>query len=196
MSEILFIRHAETDMVGTFCGQSDPELNMRGRGQLAELVSKLRTEDIGAVYASDLRRAHTTGIAVAEAFGVDCHVRSALREIGFGDWEGLTWEEIERRDEAYARRWVAEYPSLPAPNGETFRDFERRVLEEVKLLSMEVETGGSIAVVTHAGVIRVVLCALDDCSEKDVWERTRAHCCIVRHTGAASPSLRRVEVRS
>jgi len=39
MSEILFIRHAETDMAGTFCGHSNPPLNMRGRNQLSELLS-------------------------------------------------------------------------------------------------------------------------------------------------------------
>src|ERR1700678_741680 len=105
MSEIIFIRHAETDMAGTFCGHSDPELNARGRVQLAELIDRLRVEDICAVYASDLRRAHTTGRAIADTFGVDCHVRSALREINFGQWEGATWEEIEQRDDAYARRW-------------------------------------------------------------------------------------------
>src|SRR5882757_7434908 len=132
MSDLLFIRHAETDMAGTFCGHSDPELNERGRIQLSKLINRLRMENIGVVYTSDLRRAHTTGTAIAEAFNVDCHVRPALREINFGQWEGITWEEIERRDDVYARRWIAEYPRLPAPNGETFQNFERRVLGEVK----------------------------------------------------------------
>jgi alpha-ribazole phosphatase/probable phosphoglycerate mutase len=139
MSELLLIRHAETDMAGTFCGHSDPELNARGRVQLSELINRLRMEMIGVVYTSDLRRAHTTGMAIAEAFDVDCHVRSALREINFGRWEGITWEEIERRDDVYARRWIAEYPRLPAPDGESVRDFERRVLDEVTPLSLEAE---------------------------------------------------------
>ncbi len=88
MSELLFIRHAETDMAGTFCGHSDPELNAHGRVQLAELIDRLRMDQIGVVYTSDLRRAYTTGTAIAAAFGVDCHVRRALREINFGQWEG------------------------------------------------------------------------------------------------------------
>ena len=134
MSEILFIRHAETDMAGTFCGgRSDPELNARGRVQLAELIKTLRKEGINVVYTSDLRRTHQTGIGIAEAFGVDCHVRPALREIDFGQWEGLAWEEIERRDKAYALRWIAEYPHLQAPDGESFCDFERRVLVRSRL---------------------------------------------------------------
>jgi alpha-ribazole phosphatase len=197
MREILFIRHAETDMAGTFCGHSDPEVNARGFVQLAELISRLRTEEIGEVYSSDLRRAYTTGMAIAEALGLDCHVRSALREIDFGQWEGLTWEAIEERDKVYARRWIAEYPRLAAPDGESFRDFERRVLDEVKFLSIKAEAAGcGIAVVTHAGILRTVLRARNECSEEDAWEQTRSYCSIVRHTVAASSFLQPVEVRS
>jgi len=194
MSELLFLRHAETDMAGAFCGHSDPELNARGRAQVGELINRLRTEEIGLVYTSDLRRAHTTGMAIAEAFGVGCHVRSALREIDFGQWEGTTWEEIERRDDAYSRRWLAEYPRLPAPDGESFPGFEQRVLDEVKFLSLEAAAADCcIAVVTHAGVLRTVLCALHGCSEDNAWEQTRSYCSIVRHTSAASYSVQTVE---
>lgn len=194
MSEILFIRHAETDMAGSFCGHSDPELNKRGHSQVAKLIDKLCAEDIGMVYASDLRRAHTTAMAVAEAFDVGCHVRPALREINFGKWEGLTWKVIEQRDGDYARRWIAEYPLLKAPNGEGFRDFERRVLDEVQLLSSAV-SGRRIAVVTHAGVIRTVLCALG-WSDEDAWKQMRSYCSVVRHTPAISSSIHKAEVGS
>ena len=195
MSAILFIRHAETDMAGTFCGHSDPDLNARGKVQMIELINRLRPEDIGAVYASDLRRAHSTGTAIASAFAVDCHVRPALREINFGRWEGLTWKEIEGRDETYARKWVSERPHLPAPGGERFCDFEHRVIDEVKLLLKEAETKDRpIAVVTHAGVLRTVLCGLTGCSEEDAWEQTRSYCCVFRYNCAASALMQPVEV--
>jgi alpha-ribazole phosphatase len=197
MSELIFIRHAETDMAGTFCGQSDPELNACGHAQLDELIKRLRIEEIGVVYTSDLRRAHTVGMAIAEAFGVDCHVRSALREINFGRWDGITWEEIERQDDIFARRWIAEYPRLPAPDGESLHDFERRVLAEVSVLSLETEAAGyRAAVVTHAGVLRTVLRVLHGYSEVNAWEQTRSYCSIVHHTGAVSGSVQIVEAGS
>jgi alpha-ribazole phosphatase len=197
MSELLLIRHAETDMTGTFCGHSDPELNARGRAQLGALINRLRMDQIGLVYTSDLRRAHTTGMAIAEAFGVDCHVRRALREINFGQWEGITWSEIERRDNAYARRWIEKYPSLPAPAGESFHDFERRVLNEVKVLSLKAEAAGcAIAVVTHAGVLRTVLCALQGCSEGSAWEQTKSYCSVVRHTTVVGGFVQTAEAGS
>ena len=113
------------------------------------------------------------------------HVRHALREINFGQWEGITWNEIERRDNAYARRWIENYPSLPAPGGESFHEFERRVLDEVRDLSFKAETADcAIAVVTHAGVLRTVLCALQGCSEEIAREQTTSYCSVVRHTTA------------
>lgn len=197
MSELLLIRHAETDMAGTFCGHSNPELNTTGRVQLAGLINGLRMDQIGVVYTSDLRRAYTTGTAIAAAFDVDCHVRRALREINFGQWEGITWSEIERRDNAYARRWIEEYPRLPAPDGESFHDFEQRVLDEVKVLSLKAEVAGcAIAVVTHAGVLRTVLCALQGCSEEDAWEQTKSYCSVVRHTTAVDGFVQIAEAGS
>jgi alpha-ribazole phosphatase len=196
MSDILFIRHAETDMAGTFCGHSDPDLNARGHEQIAELIDRLRSEDIGTVFTSDLRRAQTTAEAIASAFGVECRTRRALREISFGEWEGLTWKEIEQRDEVYARRWMAEYPLLPTPEGEGFRDFKQRVLEEAAFLSTKAAERSSIAVVTHAGVLRTVLCSLHQCSEEDAWRRTKPYCAIVRHAVGASSRTQFVEACS
>ncbi|WP_174243086.1 histidine phosphatase family protein [Granulicella sp. L60] len=193
MSEILFARHAQTDMAGRFCGHSDPELNAAGRLQLSRLIEELRAEKVDEVYSSDLRRARETASEVAREFGVSLSVRSSLREIDFGEWEGLYWEEIEARDGEYARRWMEEYPQLPAPGGERFSDFERRVLDEVDFLCERAE-GRKIAVVTHAGVMRVVLRALHGCSEEDAWEKTRPYCCMVRHVVSEASGARQVEV--
>ncbi len=188
MSEIVFIRHAETDMAGTFCGHSDPELNDRGYGQLSTLIERLRGRNIGAVYSSDLRRARTTANAIATSLHVDYRVCPALREISFGEWEGLAWDEIERRDQAYACRWLAEYPNLPAPSGETLRDFEQRVLTAVRLV-LEQSAGLDVVVVTHAGVIRTVLRKLQGSSEEEAREQTREYCSMVRLARAAFSRL-------
>jgi alpha-ribazole phosphatase len=183
MSEILLIRHAETDMAGTFCGHSDPELNTRGWVQVRELVERLRSEDIGAVYTSDLRRAFSTASAIAAAHGVEYHVRPALREIAFGRWEGLAWKEIEQQDPIYAHRWMKEYPNLPTPEGEKLACFERRVLKEISLLLENAQnTDRSIAVVSHAGVLRFVLNSFHKCTEEESWEQMRPYCSVVRHT--------------
>jgi alpha-ribazole phosphatase len=179
MTRVLFIRHAETEMAGRFCGHSDPDLNAQGQAQLAGLAHVLSTETIGRVYCSDLRRAHSTAQAIAADRNVSLTLRPALREIHFGNWEGLTWGQIEQMDPEYARRWVDGYPHVSAPAGESFPEFEARVLEEVRHLIDRDEE--SIAVVTHAGVLRVVLRRLHGCSEQEAWQRTQSYCCVVRY---------------
>ena len=180
MSRVLFIRHAETEMAGRYCGHSDPDLNAEGRAQLTRLVQLLAAEMLDTVYSSDLRRAASTAQAIAGRH-IPQVLRPALREIDFGDWEGMKWEEIERLDPVYAQKWVSGYPHLRAPSGESFEDFERRVLTEVNHL-MDLSSG-PFAVVTHGGVLRVVLRHLCGYSEPRAWEETQQYCCVVRYEG-------------
>lgn len=185
MSTLLFIRHAETDMAGRFCGHSNPPVNVRGRQQIQMLLKALTPKLIDAVYTSDLQRAVTTADALANAFACPSSTTSALREINFGAWEGLTWPEIETKDASYARDWSNAYPNLPAPGGEPFDAFQSRVLTEVQhLLTLNGE--GCFAVVTHAGVMRVVLRTLCGLDEKEAWERTRLYCGFFKYAGGMS----------
>jgi alpha-ribazole phosphatase len=179
MSQVLFIRHAETEMAGRYCGHSDPDLNAQGRAQLTRLAQSLSAETFDTVYSSDLRRAANTAQAIVARRNIPQVLRPALREIHFGDWEGLSWEEIEQADPEYAQKWVSGYPHLPAPSGESFDDFERRVLKEVSDLIDR--SRGPIAVVTHGGVLRVVLRHLCGYSEPKAWQETQPYCCVVRY---------------
>jgi alpha-ribazole phosphatase/probable phosphoglycerate mutase len=175
MNTALFIRHAQTDKSGTFCGSSDPPVNSRGRAQIQELLSALSAEKVDIVYTSDLQRAASTAGALGERFGVTRIVTPQLREIDFGDWEGLTWQEIESRDAAYARRWTEAYPNLPAPAGESFSDFEARVIAAVSAIC---NANGPLqtAVVTHGGVMRVVLQTMCGVGEQEAWALTKPYC--------------------
>jgi alpha-ribazole phosphatase len=179
MSEILFVRHGATAMAGRFCGHSDPDLNSLGQAQVTNLVAQLSAQPLERIYSSDLKRAQTTAHAVADYHGLAVETRPALREIHFGEWEGLSWEEIESRDPQYVAAWMAAFPQLPAPSGETFPAFEARVLREVTAF---VDRGaGPIAVVTHGGVIRVVLQHLCGRSASEAWQETQSYCCVVRY---------------
>jgi len=183
MSRHIFLRHAETDMAGTFCGHSDPRINIVGQQQVLDLIATLGDSPFDAIYCSDLQRTVDTAEALSSAYGVSLILTPALREIHFGEWEGLRWEEIERRDPAYAALWSAEFPKLPAPQGERYETFTRRVLDAVDRLLREAD-GGRIAVVTHAGVMRVVLTMLLGCSDVEAWERTRSYCCSFEYAGS------------
>ena len=177
---LLFIRHAETDLAGRFCGHSNPPVNEHGQCQIEELLQLLEGESIDAVYSSDLLRSLTTADAIAKKFGLAPVTIPGLREIDFGEWEGLSWEEIESRDRNYASKWSKAYPALPAPGGELFEAFQSRVLTEVKHI-LATPKQKCAAVVTHGGVMRIVLRALCDLDEKEAWERTKNYCGFFRY---------------
>jgi broad specificity phosphatase PhoE len=172
---LLLIRHAETDFAGTFCGHSDPPVNARGRLQIEQIVSKLRRHVFDAVYSSDLERVLATARAIAASSSVPLRVTANLREIGFGDWENSTWEQCERRDPAYAQRWIAEFPRLAAPNGEAFESFKKRALKEFDEV---VVSNQNAAIVTHAGVLRVILTRRCGLSDEQAWLRTKSYCSV------------------
>ena len=173
LKTLLFIRHGETDLAGTFCGQSDPSLNDAGHAQALAVARELADVQIDIVLSSDLIRAAETAKAIAPA---TAHLLlPALREIDFGRWEGLCWAEIEARDPAYAARWVAGFPVLPAPGGELFASFRERVLTAVSSLQND-ERWRHAAVVTHAGVMHLVLEELAGYSPAEAWEKTREYC--------------------
>ena len=174
MNLILFVRHAETDLAGKFCGHSDPTLNAAGRQQLAEIVHALSAWPIEVVYTSDLSRARQTAEKIANHHDARLEVRRELREIAFGQWEGITWEEILLRYPEEARQWMAQYPSSTAPQGEPFHDFESRVLGEMEFLREQADAA-PIAVVTHAGFLRVALMRMCGLSAHEAWEKTNRY---------------------
>jgi alpha-ribazole phosphatase len=167
------VRHAETDLAGTFCGHADPPVNSRGHRQIVSLVRDLQGHAIDAVYSSDLKRARTTAEAIADSFRASLVVTADLREINFGEWETLTWRQIERRDPEYAQRWINEYPNLSAPKGEFFEGFANRVLH---FFDSYLAKDRRAAVVTHAGVLRVILTRRCGCTDEQAWMQTRPYC--------------------
>jgi broad specificity phosphatase PhoE len=180
MDTLLFVRHAETDLAGRFCGHSDPPLNERGYRQIENLLKALGTELIDVVYTSDLTRAFATADAIGKTVGLLPIVVPGLREIDFGEWEGMSWEEVESRDQNYARAWSQSYPNVTAPQGERFETFQSRVLTEVERL-LAVSSHKSAVVVTHGGVMRVVLRSLCGVDEQKAWDRTREYCGVFRY---------------
>lgn len=155
-SRLILVRHAHTDMAGKFCGISDPPLSDQGLSQLAALNQKLKVYPLTHIFSSHLQRARQTAEAVAQTFGLQVQYVEFLHELAFGSWEGLDWDQVLARDPAYAQRWLDNHPSVPAPGGEYFDDFVRRIQHAMSNVAEQIGDGCA-AVVTHAGVIRTFL---------------------------------------
>jgi len=178
MNNIVLIRHGETGMAGRFCGHSDPELNLAGESQVIRLAEHVAMLGIERIYSSDLHRASQTAAALAQRIGIAVDYLPALREIDFGLWEGLLWQDIEDRFPEEASRWIRGFPLQSAPNGEAYSDFTARV-DGVLISLLEAAMEKKIAIVTHRGVMCYGLTRFFGFSEDAAWAKTAPYCAMV-----------------
>lgn len=154
VTQVLAIRHGETDwnVALRIQGQLDVALNETGRLQARRLAAAFDGEQLHAVYSSDLARAQATAQSLADATGLVVRTHPGLRERGFGHFEGLTFDEIERRHPEEARRWRERDPDFAPAGGEALRDFQARAVATIAALA-ERHRGERVAIVTHGGVL-------------------------------------------
>ena len=144
MTTLLLVRHGETDWnaSGRLQGHTDTPLNDFGRQQARALAYELASEQLDAVYSSDLARARETAEIVAERLGLPVAVDADLREKNWGNWEGLS--STERDAVVYV--------------GESSAAHRDRMLAALGRIA-ERHPSGRVLVVTHGGSVRRVQAA-------------------------------------
>lgn len=140
-------------------GQLDPPLSEKGREQASRLAERFRGCRFAAFYSSDLRRAVETARSLSEAIEAEPQVTAELREVGLGEWEGLTREDILVRYPDEWQRWVSEPSWDIVPGGEGADVFEARVAAFLDRLTARFSSG-DVLLVTHGGVIQVAILRL------------------------------------
>ena len=122
-TRILAIRHGETawNVDTRIQGHLDIPLNDTGLQQARWLAQALAERDeLHAIYASDLARAHVTAQTIAEAVGLAVTTHRGLRERSFGDFQARTFAEIEAELPEHAHHWRKRTPEWTPPgNGES-----------------------------------------------------------------------------
>lgn len=156
---LLLLRHGETPLSAErrFSGLGDPELTPRGLDQAARAAERLAAvERPEAIVSSPLKRARQTAETVARACGgLDVIIDTDLRETDFGDWEGYTYTEIQRRWPDELAAWLTD-PDLAPPGGESFTAVAQRVQRGRDRLIERYE-GRRVAVVSHVTPIKSLL---------------------------------------
>lgn len=174
---VVLVRHALARGHGSFQGQRDAPLTAGGRRQLPALINKLEGSAVDAIYCSDLSRAQATAAVLARRWDVAPLIRPNLREMHFGEWEGLSWAEVLERFPRIARRWLTEFPQPRVPGSEPFADFKKRVAHELQGI-VAANRGRRVVVVTHAGVIRAVLGKALGITDRHLFRIAQAPCAV------------------
>ena len=170
---VWFVRHGMTEwnVQGRFCGRSDISLSSKGREQAQWLATRLRSlvSRPVTVYASDLPRAYETASSITTSFATPVIVSKEWREIDFGDFEGLTYSEVETRYPEHLGFFTE--PDKYAPlHGEALSDVVQRTQRELKSILQQSSSTQSIIIVSHGGALRALLCSLLGMPLRRQWQ--------------------------
>jgi broad specificity phosphatase PhoE len=160
MITLHLLRHGETvwHAENRYAGVSDVPLTDLGRAQAAALAPWAGRAGLALVASSDLSRALETAAPIA-ALGVPHVVDRALREVDFGAGDGRTRDEMAALFPEALDAFHAAPASSPLPGGENGDAAADRALTSIARLAGP-HDGGTIAVVAHSTLIRLVLCRL------------------------------------
>ncbi len=161
MSRLLLVRHGDTELnsASRYWGHSDVKLSAAGLKQAEKLRDRLAAEKIDAIYSSSLQRAIVTAEIIASKHQLAVTTCAELREVNFGELEGLTFGEISRDYPEFTKLWVEGNPELRYPGGESLDQFSNRVNKFVGRLKKHTPEE-KILVVAHSGTLRLLICQL------------------------------------
>jgi alpha-ribazole phosphatase len=170
MTRFLLVRHGETELQSSlrYWGRTDVPLAKSGIQQAECLRDRLAEEKILSVYSSSLKRAELTAQIIASAHGLQVEVCPELREVDFGQLEGLNYKEIEERFPEIARLWASRSEDLIYPAGESLSELEKRVGQFKARMNKE-SPPGTVLIVAHAGVLRSLICQMLELRPQHRW---------------------------
>jgi broad specificity phosphatase PhoE len=148
MPGLFLVRHTEPAITGVLLGSLDPPLSDAGRKHAAVLLQNVK---LAVVYSSPMRRALETARLLARDAPIQ--IVDDLREISYGDWDGLTWNEIEARDPKLAARKLADWHGVTAPGGEPWEEFAGRVRRAFERIRHGPRPAATVA---HAAVNQIL----------------------------------------
>ncbi|MFI7443526.1 histidine phosphatase family protein [Nonomuraea indica] len=161
MTRLVLARHGETvwHAENRYAGLSDIELTPAGHAQARQLAVWAASAGLSAVWASTLSRAQITAAAAAKAADVPLRVDERLRELDFGQGDGLTAAEMRERFPEARAAFEADPAAHPLPGGEDPYEAAARftaALDDIR----DAHPGERVLVVAHTTAIRLALCRL------------------------------------
>ncbi|MCA1579011.1 MAG: histidine phosphatase family protein [Acidobacteria bacterium] len=183
-THVLLIRHGQSEgnAARLFGGHTATPLSPRGRRQAQATARALQSEELTAIYSSDLTRAVETAQPLANLTGLTVNATTAFRERSVGVMEGLTFEAAaQQHPEQYAALLQRDFEHV-LTGGESYRQLLDRAVQKLDEIIAE-NQGGKIAVFSHTGTICILalhlMGALDAPELKPVWISS-ANCGVTR----------------
>jgi len=171
MTKVILVRHGQTlwNLVMKYQGHCDVALTEKGVEQAMLAAQRLSKENIAAVYASDLDRALKTAECIAQKHNLSVTAIPELKEINFGEWEGLTYEGANSQWTEAMSKLFTHPDEVIIPGGERFQEVKERATRALdKIVANHPDQ--TIVVVSHGGTIRTLLCAALTIHLNHLWK--------------------------
>jgi len=157
---LLLLRHGQTphtvEKKFSGSGGHDPELSAEGERQVRAAAERLQGDGgVDVVLTSPLRRTRQTAQAVGDLLGLEVREADGFRECAFGEWEGLTFEQVRAGWPDELAAWLGD-PAVAPPGGESFVEVRTRVLRARDQVLARYPRG-SVLVVTHVTPIKTLV---------------------------------------
>ncbi|MBI4682816.1 MAG: histidine phosphatase family protein [Nitrospirae bacterium] len=133
--------------------------NISRLNNIEQSLSNIKQTMLSAVYCSDLSRAIMSAEIIAAPFGLKPVTVKGLKERSFGVWEGMSFDEIKEKWPDAFNAWAADPLKFSPMDGESTIEVRDRVIKAFEEI-MKNHNGQNIAIVSHGGVIRVLLCEM------------------------------------
>jgi len=155
---IYLIRHGETANAGKVCfnGHYDVDISPAGMKQFRSISQSLKNLPIHSVYSSDLRRTQICAEIVCQPHGLNPLTFPELRELSFGEWEGMSVSEVGQKYPGQLESQFKNIETFFVQGGETFLQLQERVIPKFKQIVAR-HPRDAIVIVAHGGVNRIIL---------------------------------------
>ena len=158
---LYMVRHGQTaaSRENRFSGSSDPPLTAVGEAMAQAFAQAYASLKWDAIYTSPMLRARQTADALCRLTGVQATVDDGLKEIDYGEWEGLRQDEVKERWPEAFEYWADDVASRGTPGGETAFQVAARAMRVVEAIRSRYQRG-NVLLVSHKATLRVITCAL------------------------------------
>lgn len=170
MVKLILVRHALTvdNQRSRLSGHIDSSVSEEGKEQIDKITNYLKDFDIDKIYTTTSSRTKDTVKKLSELKSIEIIEKESLKEISFGDFEGLTFDEIKDKYPKEFQDMIQKGYEYKYPNGESLIDSYNRVCIELDNIISN-NDNRTILICSHGGTIRNIITYLISNSYKYHW---------------------------
>ena len=170
MVKLILVRHALTvdNQKSRLSGHIDSSISEEGKEQIDKITNYLKDFDIDKIYTTTSSRTKDTVKKLSELKSIEIIEKESLNEISFGDFEGLTFDEIKDKYPKEFQDMIEKGYEYKYPNGESLIDSYNRVCIELDNIISN-NDDRTILICSHGGTIRNIITYLISNSYKYHW---------------------------